>query len=60
VNRPNGGVARILAKSPAPQVRGSVTLSEQEAADLKAGKLYVSVVSRNSPRSSARGDLALT
>jgi len=60
VNRPNGGVAHILAKSPALQLRGSVTLSEQEAADLKAGKLYVSVVSRNSPRSSARGDLALT
>jgi len=60
VNRPNGGVAHILTKSPAPQVRGTVTLSEPEAADLKAGKLYVAVVSRHSPRSSARGDLALT
>jgi Asp-tRNA(Asn)/Glu-tRNA(Gln) amidotransferase A subunit family amidase len=56
-NRPNGGVIAILAKRPAAVVRGVVTLSEQEAVDLKAGKLYVSVVSRKSPRLSARGDL---
>jgi hypothetical protein len=60
VNRPNGGVAHILAKSPAPRMRGSVTLSEQEAADLKAGSLYVAVVSRKNPRLSARADLILT
>jgi hypothetical protein len=57
VNRPNGGVAHILAKTPAPRVLGFVTLSEQEATDLKAGKLYVAVVSRQSPRLSARADL---
>jgi Asp-tRNA(Asn)/Glu-tRNA(Gln) amidotransferase A subunit family amidase len=56
-NRPNGGVIAILAKRPTPLVRGVVTLSEQEASDLKAGKLYLSVVSRKSPHLSARADL---
>jgi Asp-tRNA(Asn)/Glu-tRNA(Gln) amidotransferase A subunit family amidase len=56
-NRPNGGVIAILAKRPMASVRGVVTLSEQEAGDLKAGKLYLSVVNRRSPRLSARGDL---
>jgi Asp-tRNA(Asn)/Glu-tRNA(Gln) amidotransferase A subunit family amidase len=56
-NRPNGGVAAILAKQPAALVRGVVTLSEQEASDLKAGRLYLAVVSRKSPRLSARADL---
>jgi amidase len=56
-NRPNGGVIAILAKSPTPLVRGAVTLSEQEASDLKAGRLYLSVVSRKSPRLSARAEL---
>jgi Asp-tRNA(Asn)/Glu-tRNA(Gln) amidotransferase A subunit family amidase len=59
VNRTNGGVAHILAKSGAPRITGVVTLSEQEAADLKAGKLYLSVVSKASPAVSARGNLAL-
>jgi Asp-tRNA(Asn)/Glu-tRNA(Gln) amidotransferase A subunit family amidase len=59
VNRPNGGVAHILAKAPAPRVLGLVTLSEQEASDLKAGKLYLAVVSKKSPRLSARGELAI-
>jgi amidase len=56
-NRPNGGVTQILAKSAAPRVAGTVTLSEQEATDLKAGKFYVAVVSRKNPRLSARADL---
>ncbi len=58
--RPNGGVAHILAKSAAPIARGRVTLSEQEATDLKAGKLYLAVVSKKSPRLAARGDLVIT
>jgi hypothetical protein len=58
-NRPNGGVAHILAKSPALSNSGRVTLSEQEANDLKAGKLYLAVVSRKSPRLSARADLIM-
>jgi hypothetical protein len=59
-NRPNGGVAHILAKAPSTtRVAGTVTLSEQEAADLQAGKLYLAVVSRKSPRLSARGELTL-
>jgi Asp-tRNA(Asn)/Glu-tRNA(Gln) amidotransferase A subunit family amidase len=56
-NRPNGGVAYVLAKAAAPRVAGTVTLSEQEATDLKAGKLYLAVVSRRNPRLSTRADL---
>jgi amidase len=59
VNRPNGGVAYILAKSASARVDGAVTLSEPEAADLKAGKLYLAVVGKRDPRLSARVDLAL-
>ena len=59
-NRQNGGVAHILAKSAAPSIAGKVTLSEPEANDLKAGKLYVAVISRKSPRLSARADLPVT
>jgi Asp-tRNA(Asn)/Glu-tRNA(Gln) amidotransferase A subunit family amidase len=59
VNRPNGGVAHILAKSTSARVDGTVTLSEPEAADLKAGKLYLAIVGKPNPRLSARADLAL-
>jgi hypothetical protein len=55
--RPNGGVAHILAKAAAPRVTGVVTLTAQEAADLKEGKLYLSVVGKASPRVNARADL---
>jgi amidase len=58
--RQNGGVAHVLAKSPAPSISGVVTLTEAEVGDLKAGKLYVSVLSTRSPRLSARADLVLT
>ena len=57
--RRNGGVAFILAKSPSPRVQGRVTLSEAEAADLRAGKFYLSVVSRKSPLASARADIVM-
>jgi Asp-tRNA(Asn)/Glu-tRNA(Gln) amidotransferase A subunit family amidase len=56
-NRQNGGVAYILAKSPAAPISGRVMLSEPEASDLKAGKFYVAVISRKSPRLSARANL---
>ena len=56
-NRQNGGVAYILAKSPAAPISGQVMLSEPEASDLKAGKFYVAVISRKSPRLSARANL---
>jgi len=59
VNRANGGVAHILAKSASARVIGAVTVSESESADLKAGRLYVAVVSKRDPRLSARADLAL-
>jgi amidase len=58
-NRQNGGVAYILAKSPAAPISGTVMLSEPEASDLKAGKFYVAVISRKSPRLSARANLVL-
>jgi amidase len=57
--RPNGGVAHILGKTPGAKAIGSITLTEAEAADLTGGKLYLSVVSRRTPRLSARADLTL-
>jgi hypothetical protein len=50
-------VIAILEKQPTGSIRGVVALSEQETGDLKAGKLYLSVVSRKTPGLSARGDL---
>jgi hypothetical protein len=58
VNRPNGGVAHILAKG-SSAASGRVTLTEAETADLRAGRLYVSAVSRSDPRQSARADLTI-
>jgi hypothetical protein len=60
VNRQNGGVAYVLAKSSSARVTGAVTLTTSEAADLKAGKCYVAVISAKSPRMSARGDLVFS
>ncbi len=56
-NRQNGGVAYVLAKSAVPQISGTLTLTDAEVADLKAGKFYVAALSRVSPRLSARADL---
>jgi amidase len=58
-NRANGGVAYVLAKSARSKVSGRVVLLEAEAADLKAGKFYVSAVGKKSPRASARADIIL-
>jgi amidase len=58
-NRQNGGVAYVLAKSAAPQISGTVTLTEAEVADLNAGKFYIAAISRKSPRLSARADITL-
>jgi Asp-tRNA(Asn)/Glu-tRNA(Gln) amidotransferase A subunit family amidase len=58
-NRQNGGVAHVLAKSAASSLSGAVTLTEAEAADLKMGKFYVAVLSKRTPRLSARADLVL-
>jgi Asp-tRNA(Asn)/Glu-tRNA(Gln) amidotransferase A subunit family amidase len=57
-NRQNGGVARTLATSATPSIAGTATLTEAEVSDLKAGKFYLAVLSRKSPRLSARADLA--
>jgi Asp-tRNA(Asn)/Glu-tRNA(Gln) amidotransferase A subunit family amidase len=56
-NRQNGGVAHVLATSPSATISGMARLTEAEVGDLKAGKFYVAVLSRRSPRLSARGDL---
>ena len=58
-SRQNGGVAYVLARSVALPIAGTVTLSEAEATDLKAGKFYFSILSQKSPRLSARGDLSV-
>jgi amidase len=59
VNRPNGGVTSILAKQGVTQSSGVVTLTVAEAADLRAGKLYVAAVGVTDPRLSARATLVL-
>jgi len=59
LERPNGGVAYILGDAGSSAWRGVIRLSEDEAEDLRAGKLYVSVVSKTDPRHSARGDIIL-
>jgi Asp-tRNA(Asn)/Glu-tRNA(Gln) amidotransferase A subunit family amidase len=58
-NRRNGGVAYVLAKAASPRISGRITLTEAELGDVKAGKCYVSLVSRQSPCLSARADLSL-
>jgi CHRD domain len=56
-SRQNGGVAYVLAKSAGPQISGTLTLTETETADIKTGKFYLALLSRRSPRLSARADL---
>jgi amidase len=58
-SRQNGGVSHILARSPVAQTAGKVVLTEAEAVDLQAGKLYVAAISTTDPRRSARGNLVL-
>lgn len=58
-NRPNGGVAYILATPPDVGTAGRVTLTEAEVKDLEAGKFYVSAVDALDPLRGARGDLRL-
>ena len=58
-NRPNGGVAHILAKAPALKSTGRLQLTEAEVSDLRAGKFYVSAVESKNPLAGARGNLVL-
>jgi Asp-tRNA(Asn)/Glu-tRNA(Gln) amidotransferase A subunit family amidase len=58
-NRPNGGVAYILARSIKSSASGRITLLEPEAADLKAGKCYISAISKANPLVGARADIVL-
>jgi hypothetical protein len=57
--RPSGPVTQILHKGSFERASGSVTLSEVDAAALRAGDLYLSVISGVSPLISARGPLVL-
>jgi hypothetical protein len=57
--RPTGGVAHVLAKAARSQITGKVTLTQAEADDLRAGRLYVSLLSKRSPLESARADIML-
>jgi hypothetical protein len=59
VKRQNGGVAYVLTKAASPRAFGRLTLTDAEVADLKAGRLYLSIVSRAQPRLHARSDLVL-
>lgn len=58
-NRENGGVLHILSKSATQRVSGRLTLTEPEANDLRAGKFYVSVISRSGSLVSARANLVV-
>jgi hypothetical protein len=57
LNRPNGGVAHILAKSPRFPITGFVTLLPADVVDLKAGKCYISAISASSPLRAARANI---
>jgi Asp-tRNA(Asn)/Glu-tRNA(Gln) amidotransferase A subunit family amidase len=59
LTRSNGGVIHILAKSSSGRVTGGVMLSEAEAEDLRAGKIYFSVLSAGGSGAIARGDLSI-
>jgi hypothetical protein len=52
-------VAYVLTKAASPRAFGRLTLTDAEVADLKAGRLYLSIVSRAQPRLHARSDLVL-
>jgi hypothetical protein len=49
-------VAYVLAKAGRSKVSGREILLDKEAAELKAGKFYVSAVGKEDPRASARAD----
>jgi hypothetical protein len=55
--RPNGGVAHVLAKEARATITGRVTLTAAEADDLKAGRIYVSLLSKKSPLLGTRADI---
>jgi Asp-tRNA(Asn)/Glu-tRNA(Gln) amidotransferase A subunit family amidase len=57
--RPTGGIAHVLAKESRASITGKVTLTEAEANDLKAGRFYVSLLSKKSPLQSVRADIGL-
>jgi Asp-tRNA(Asn)/Glu-tRNA(Gln) amidotransferase A subunit family amidase len=58
-SRQNGGVAYVVARAAGRQISGTLTLTEAEVTDMRAGKFYLAVLSRRSPRLSARADLVL-
>jgi amidase len=54
---PRGGVAHVLSKTGGEHIVGKKTLTTAEADALRAGKLYVSLLSNASPLQSARADV---
>lgn len=63
IHRAPAGVAGpavyTLASAPFDSIAGSITLTEADVADLKAGNLYVNIHSTGNPGGFARGQLKL-
>ena len=54
---PRGGVAHVLSKTGGQRIVGRNTLSSAEADALKANKLYISLLSAETPLRGARADI---
>jgi hypothetical protein len=54
---PRGGVAHVLSKMGGPHIVGQKTLTTAEADALKAGKMYISLLSAETPLRGARADV---
>jgi len=54
---PRGGIAHVLSKAGGGHIVGRKTLTSAEADALKAGSLYVSLLSAETPLRGARADL---
>ncbi len=57
VEGPRGGIAHVLSKTGGESMIGRVTLTAAEVGALKAGTLYISLLSAETPLRSARADL---
>lgn len=55
----NGPIVHTLSATGFTQVAGSITLSAEDEADLKAGRFYANVHSTDNPGGFARGQLIL-
>jgi Asp-tRNA(Asn)/Glu-tRNA(Gln) amidotransferase A subunit family amidase len=57
---PRGGIAHVLSKTGAGHIVGRKTLTSAEADALKAGSLYISLLSGETPLHGARADITFT